>query len=127
MPMNRRALIAATLALPFAAPARAHHGWMKWDEENPFFIEGWISKEMDGFPHWEIDVRVDGEDWEVDVGDQFSLKKAGLKPDGSDFRLRREIKVIGLRSADPGHRRILPRQVVFDGDPEKTYDLFVDG
>lgn len=123
--LTRRALIALAAAPLVPARALAHHGWMKWDEDNPFAIEGWISKEMNGYPHWEIDVRVDGVDWEVDVGDQFALKKAGLKDDGSDFYLRREIRVEGLRPVDEDILRVLPRRIVLDGD--KSYDLFVDG
>ncbi|MEM8755698.1 MAG: DUF6152 family protein, partial [Pseudomonadota bacterium] len=95
--MRKAVLSLSLLFAALAGAAVAHHGYMRWDTENPLAIEGWISKEMTGFPHWEIEVRVDGEDWEVDVGDQLQLKKAGLRPDGSDFALRREIRVEGYR------------------------------
>ena len=123
MTLTRRTLIASAILTPFAA--RAHHGYMRWDEENPIAIEGWISKEMDGFPHWEIDVRVAGVDWEVDVGDPWALKKAGLKDDGSDFTVGREVRVEGLRPMEKNILRILPRKVIFDGD--KEYPLYVEG
>ena len=122
MKITRRA---ALLALA-AAPAAAHHGFMQWDYENPVFIEGWVSKGLDGFPHWEIWVRVDGKDWEVDVGDQFVLQKAGLSGDGKEFRMRREIRVEGYRPVDKSVLRILPRRIIFEGGDE-AYDIVVEG
>lgn len=121
--MIARKLLLAAAAAALPALSMAHHGWLSWDHDNPIVIEGWVSKEMDGYPHWEIDVRVDGEDWEVDVGDDIQLRKAGLRPDGSDFRLNREIRVEGLRLKDENVLRILPRRVVLDGD--KAYPLVV--
>lgn len=124
--MRRRAaiaLIAAALAPAALSPVLAHHGYMQWDKETPFVIEGWISKEMDGFPHWEIHVRVNSEDWEVDIGDQYQLEKAGLEPDGSDFRFKRDIRVEGWRPVDRNIRRVLPTRIIFDGD--EAHDLVV--
>ena len=94
--MNRRAFI--TLAAAAATPAAAHHGYMRWDRENPIVIEGWISKELDGFPHWEIWVRVESQDWEVDVGDQFQLERAGLA--GMDRRVHYFGKHVGFDAGD---------------------------
>lgn len=121
---DRRALLLALAALP-AAPAFAHHGYMRWDRDNPVDMEGWISKELDGFPHWEIWIRVDGEDWEVDVGDQFILKKAGFSEDGKEFALRRQIRVEGWRPVDRTVRRLLPFRITLDGD--RSYDIVVEG
>ena len=116
----------ATIApAAIATPVLAHHGYMRWDEDNPVAIEGWISKEMDGFPHWEIHVRVDGEDWEVDLGDQFQLKKAGLSQTGKEFAMRRKIRVEGIRPIDRKVLRLLPRTIVLDG--EETYTMNVQG
>lgn len=119
--MNRRAALALIAAAPTAA--FAHHGYMNWDRENLVILEGWISKELDGFPHWEILVRVDGVDWEVDVGDQFQLERVGLDPKGSDFPVRRKIRVEGWRPEDRKILRILPERVILDGD--KVYELKV--
>lgn len=123
MSLTRRTLIASLAALP-AAPAFAHHGYMRWDEENPVRLEGWVSKEMDGFPHYEFWLRVDGDDWEVDVGDQWQLEKAGLSPTGSEFTMRREVIVEGVRPVDRSVFRILPKRIILDGD--KAYDINVN-
>ncbi len=123
--MLTRRIFTTLAAAAFAAPALAHHGYMRWDEDNPVVIEGWISKEMDGFPHWEIHVRVDGVDWEVDVGDQFQLEKAGFSRDGREFSMRREIRIEGIRPIDRKVLRLLPRTIILDGD--KTFTMNVQG
>lgn len=125
--LTRRHFTRLIASSPFAvaAPVLAHHGYMRWDEDNPVVIEGWISKEMDGFPHWEIHVRVDGVDWEVDLGDQWQLEKAGLRKDGGNFSMRRKIRVEGIRPIDRKILRLLPRTIVLDG--EETYKMNVQG
>lgn len=122
---RRFTALTATSATLLPIASHAHHGYMRWDEDNPIVIEGWVSKEMDGFPHWEIEVRVDGVDWEVDLGDQFQLKKAGLRPDGREFKIGRDIRVAGLRPMDRSILRVLPNLITLDGD--KEYPIVVNG
>lgn len=124
MALTRRTLVLSLGALAAPLPAVAHHGYMQWDEENPVVLEGWISKEMDGFPHFEFEMRVDGVDWEIDVGDQWQLEKAGLSPDGREFTIKRDVRVEGVRPLDRTILRILPKRIVLDGD--KVYDINVD-
>lgn len=112
--MNRRAFLAALATLP-AAAAHAHHGVMRWDKSEIYVIEGWISNPMDGFPHWEISVRVGDVDWEVDVGGERQLRKAGFKPDGSEFSHRKDIKVEGYRPWKKDRLLILPVRITLDG------------
>ncbi len=124
--LNRRNFTLAALATAAAAsPVLAHHGYMRWDTENPITLSGWISKELDGFPHWEIDMRVDNVDWEVDVGDQFVLKKAGFKQGGKEFAFGRKITVEGVRPVDRSILRILPSRITLDED--ETYELEITG
>jgi hypothetical protein len=123
--LTRRTFSLAALAAAIAVPAGAHHGYMRWDTENPIVLSGWISKELDGFPHWEIDIRIDGVDWEVDVGDQFVLQKAGFKQGGKEFAFGRKITVEGIRPVDPKILRILPSRITLDED--ETYELEITG
>ena len=75
-----RPLLIAGALLAAPLPAAAHHGLMLWAEEVTA-IEGFVSAEMDGFPHWEISVRTpDGRDWDIDVGSDFEMGRAGMKP-----------------------------------------------
>ncbi len=123
--LTRRDFAILAAFVPVATPAIAHHGYMRWDEDNPITLEGWVSKEMDGFPHWEIHVRVDGIDWEVDLGDQWQLEKAGLRKDGANFTIGKEIRVEGIRPIDRKVLRLLPRTIVLEG--EETYTMNVQG
>ncbi len=50
--MQRRRLIAATLALPLAA--RAHHGWSSFDQTRPLYLEGRAARVQWRNPHVEF-------------------------------------------------------------------------
>jgi hypothetical protein len=104
------------LALAFAliaasAPALAHHGLMLWEEEVTS-IDGFVSAEMDGFPHWEISVRTpDGRDWAVDVGSDFEMERAGMKPE--DLPVGTEVRVEGnLPQDEPDASLLRPLRII---------------
>jgi hypothetical protein len=116
--LSRRLFLALTL---YAAPglALAHHGLMLWSDEVTT-IEGFVSAEMDGFPHWEISVRTpDGHDWDVDVGSDFEMGRAGMKPE--DLPIGTEVKVEGNRPQDEPDARLLRPLRVIAGD--KVYEF----
>lgn len=120
----RRLALALVAALAFAvAPARAHHGVIIYDKTTLVTIEGFVSKVMDGFPHWEINVRADGVEWTLDLDSDVTLKKAGLRPDGGDFTIGRRIRVEGYRVQDPEWYHMAPVRIHLDG---KVYEIEVD-
>ncbi|MFV0474252.1 MAG: DUF6152 family protein [Pikeienuella sp.] len=125
MKIHRRAMFGLAGAALLAGAVSAHHGYMAWDTENPIVLEGWISKEMDGFPHWEFWMRVDGEDWAVDIGDQYTLERAGFKSDGSEFKMRLNVRVEGVRPVDRSTLRILPSRITLEGG--EPHDIEVKG
>jgi hypothetical protein len=94
-----------------AAPASAHHGLMLWSDEVTT-IEGFVSETMDGFPHWEISVRTpDGQDWDVDVGSDFEMGRAGMGPE--DLPIGTEVKVEGnLPEDEPDARLLRPVRII---------------
>ena len=116
IPLSRPLL--AVLSL-FAAPALAHHGLMLWSDEVTA-IEGFVSEEMDGFPHWEISVRTpDGQDWDVDVGSDFEMERAGVKPE--NLPIGTEVRVEGnLPQGEPDARLLRPLRIIA-GD--KVYEF----
>lgn len=122
---RRRCLLTGLAFLLIAGTAaRAHHGPMPWDRSEIVVLDGIVVQEMDGFPHWEISLRVDGVDWSVDVGDNFTLERAGLAPDGSDFSIGRRVIIEGYRPLDPAWHRLLPQRIIIDGT---TYDIRLHG
>jgi hypothetical protein len=56
MPISRRRLVlAATAALPLAAPpAWAHHGWSSFDQDRPIYLEGRVVAGKWQNPHAEL-------------------------------------------------------------------------
>ena len=120
MDRYRRTLLTtavAGLAIAAAGPVAAHHGLMMWDEENLVTIEGFVSEELDGFPHWEIEVRVDedSDDWVIDLGDDFIMERAGLHKDGREFVVGKAIKVEGYQPLDSDTHLLRPVRITIDG------------
>jgi hypothetical protein len=114
-----RPLLFALALLAAPGVATAHHGLMIWAEEVTV-IEGFVSAEMDGFPHWEISVRTrDGRDWAIDVGSDFEMGRAGMKPE--DLPIGTEVEVEGnLPNNDPGSTLLRPLRIIA-GD--KVYEF----
>jgi Family of unknown function (DUF6152) len=114
---RRRLLTLALLAAP--ATALAHHGLMLWSDQVTT-IEGFVSAEMDGFPHWEISVRTpDGKDWDVDVGSDFEMERAGMKAE--DLPIGTKVKVEGNLPTDGPDAMLLRPLRVITGD--KVYEF----
>lgn len=63
--MNRRQLLAASLAVPpvvlFTQRAFAHHGWSSFDEARPIYIEGRVKTVKWQNPHAELVVKVNAD------------------------------------------------------------------
>ena len=126
LPLTRRTLLANGLTTALAAAATsalAHHGLMIWDRDNPVTLKGLVSSEMDGFPHWEAKIRVDSEDWVIDLGSDFDLERAGLSTDGREFTIGAAIEVTGYRPKDSDTRLLRPKSITLDGT---TYTFTTD-
>ena len=106
-----RPLLAALALLAAPAVATAHHGLMIWADEVTT-IEGFVSAEMDGFPHWEISVRTpDGRDWAIDVGSDFEMGRAGMRPE--DLAVGTGVRVEGnLPKDDPEATLLRPLRII---------------
>lgn len=108
---TRRTLLLSCLALAAGGQAIAHHGLMLWDKDKVVTVSGLVSKPMDGYPHWEIEIRVDGQDWVIDLGSDFDMERAGLNPDGSDLPVGTDVTVEGYRPRDSDARLLRPRKI----------------
>ena len=110
-------LLFALISAP--APAPAHHGLMLWSEEVTT-IDGFVSAEMDGFPHWEISIRTpDGRDWAIDVGSDFEMGRAGVKPE--DLPVGTKVRVEGNLPQDKPEATLLRPLRLIAGD--KVYEF----
>ncbi len=113
-------LAAAALALTWALPAVAHHGWT-WAEDVNAELTGTIVAAKLGNPHGELTLAVDGVNWIVEVGQPWRNERAGLK----DAMLAKGVKltVSGHKHSDPKKKVFKAERLVIDG---KTYDLYPD-
>lgn len=111
------ALVLAGLALP----ALAHHGII-WTDKEPVSITGEIVSELSGNPHFEVSIQVGDERWDVDLGNTYRLKKAGLGWDGGALKVGTEITVDGLPAADEDLHLIRARTIWIGGEPHRLYD-----
>lgn len=121
--LNRQTLTGAVTALVIAfvaLAASAHHGW-RWTADGNFALTGVIEEVELGNPHGMLTVNADGERWTVEVGQPWRHARIDLSDE--EFRIGREIEVIGHRSADADELRVKAERVIFDG---KTYVLYPD-
>lgn len=118
----RSAILSVTLmlALGLNDVTPAHHSPTVYNRDELVVLEGFVSDEMDGFPHWQIKVRMEGKDYNVDLGSEYILREAGLREDGRDFRIGDQIKVEGYLPANPTIVRIVPLRIHLKG---KVYEL----
>jgi hypothetical protein len=112
--------IVTILGLCLGTFAWGHHSPMLYDRDKIVVLEGYVSDEMDGFPHWQIKVRMDGKDYNVDLGNEYILREAGLHEDGRDFRIGDPIKVEGYLPVNPNVIRIVPLRIYLNG---KVYNM----
>jgi hypothetical protein len=112
--------VIAVLSAALAGAASAHHSPTLFNRDKIVILEGFVSDEMDGFPHWQIKVRMAGKDYNVDLGSEYILREAGLHEDGRDFRIGDTIKVEGFLPANPSIIRILPIRIHIH---DRTYEL----
>lgn len=98
----RHILPALLLALTPAA-ALAHHGW-SWTTGDNVEVVG-VIREVDlGMPHGVLTLDVEGEVWQIEVGQPWRNERAGLN-DG-DLAPGVEVRIEGEPASDIKDRRI---------------------
>ncbi|WP_022728637.1 DUF6152 family protein [Fodinicurvata sediminis] len=116
-PVFLAAVLAFTLGL---APvlAWAHHGW-SWAEEENSELTGVVESTSLGNPHGTVTLMVEGEAWEVEVGQPWRNERAGLSEE--NLSKGAEVTVQGHRSKDANERRLKAERVIIDGEVHDLY------
>lgn len=117
----RRTLIRGIIAAMVFAPlgsAMAHHGWA-WTTGGNIDLTGVIVEASLGNPHGILTVDVEGEHWQVEVGQPWRNARAGLK-DG-DLAPGVEIRIVGEPSANLDDRRVKAERLYI---AEREYPLY---
>ncbi len=111
-------ILAVSLALALPAAATAHHGWA-WTEEKESRLEGTIEKIYFGNPHMHLQLRSEGELWEVDLSPPIVARGSGFGPDAAK---------VGDAAVLTGHRARNADALGFKAETitvrGKTYDVY---
>ncbi len=115
--MLRLALALSLVLAGTAAPA--HHG-VFFTRDELVRITGTVVKPLTGNPHFEIWVQDGDTRWEVDLGNPFRMKRAGLAWNGSDMPVGRTITIDGFPSVEG---TMLEARTIWIGDePHRLFD-----
>lgn len=106
-------LIALCLALQ-GGVALAHHGWA-WTTGGNIELTGLIKSVRLGNPHGILQVDLDGEIWELEVGQPWRNERAGLEE--GDLADGVEIRAIGEPSSDVS-KKLLKVERFYIGEQE---------
>lgn len=111
-------IILALFLVVQSGVALAHHGWA-WSTGGNIELTGIIVSAKLGNPHGVLQVDVDGETWQVEVGQPWRNERAGLK-DG-DLAEGVEIKAIGEPSNDPNEKLLKVERLFIGGQEYVLY------
>lgn len=96
-------LVAAIALILNAGASLAHHGW-SWTTGGNIELTGIIKSAKLGNPHGVLQVDVEGEIWEVEVGQPWRNERAGAKK--GDLAVGVEIRVIGEPAENKTDKRV---------------------
>lgn len=120
--ISMRATIAIGIISTFgiAGSAFAHHGW-NWAQAEQTEMTGVIESVSFAPPHPSLVVNVDGEGWDVELGNPNQTQRAGFVEDEAE--VGDEITILGHRSLDETELLVKAVRITIDG---RNYDLYPD-
>lgn len=107
-------------ALTLVTAANAHHGW-SWAEGEQIEMTGTIQSISFAPPHPSLEVEVDGEIWNVELGNPNQTQRAGFVE--GEAAVSDEIVILGHRSLEESERVIKAVRITVD---DRNYDLYPD-
>jgi hypothetical protein len=118
--MRKWGALAALAALALATSASAHHGW-NWAEDEQTEMSGTIESISFAPPHPSLTVDVDGEVWQVDLGNPNQTQQSGFSE--SSAEVGDEVTILGNRSLDESELLIKAVRLTVAGE---NYDMYPD-
>ena len=113
-----RILTGFAVSALFATGAAAHHGWA-WAEGEQTELSGTIREISFAPPHPSLSVEVEGEVWQVDLGNPRQTERSGFA-EGS-AKTGDPIVVLGNRSQDETEKLIKAVRITI---ADKNYDMY---
>src|SRR5687767_15208505 len=83
----------AALAVLFALPASAHHGWSEYDSTKPLTLTGRIVESGYEHPHGHVRLQTPGKTWHVVLAPPSRMEARGLPP--ASLAKGRSVTVVG--------------------------------
>ena len=102
----------------FATTTAAHHGW-SWAEGELTELSGTIHEISFAPPHPSLVVEVDGETWQVDLGNPNQTRRSGFEQGAA--QAGDDVTVLGNRSLDESENLIKAVRITID---DQTYDIY---
>lgn len=112
--------LTAASAISIASLAAAHHGW-NWAEDEQSEMTGTIESISFAPPHPSLVVEIDGESWDVELGNPNQTQRAGFVE--GEAEVGDEITILGHRSLDESELVVKAVRITIDG---RNYDLYPD-
>ncbi|WP_122523209.1 DUF6152 family protein [Pannonibacter phragmitetus] len=101
-----------------ATTAAAHHGW-SWAEGELSELTGTIQEISFAPPHPSLVVEVDGESWQVDLGNPNQTQRSGFAEGSAESG--DEVTILGNRSLDESENLIKAVRITING---QNYDMY---
>lgn len=101
-----------------ATTAAAHHGW-SWAEGELSEMTGTIQEISFAPPHPSLVVEVEGEAWQVDLGNPNQTQRSGFTQGSAE--VGDEVTILGNRSLDESENLIKAVRITVDG---RNYDMY---
>lgn len=96
----------------------AHHGW-SWAEEEQTELKGTITSISFAPPHPSMSVMVEGDSWQVDLGNPNQTRRSGFAE--SSAEVGDEITVLGNKSLKEDEKLIKAVRITVSG---KQFDMY---
>lgn len=113
-------VVAATSVIVIATSAAAHHGWT-WAQDEQSEVSGIIESISFAPPHPSLVVEIDGETWDIELGNPNQTQRAGFVE--GEAEVGDEVIILGHRSLDENELLIKAVRLTIDG---QNYDLYPD-
>jgi len=109
------------LVMIAAAPAMAHHGWAGYSDQE-FEISGTVETPVKlAGPHGTMQIRVDGQIWDVTLAPPPRVEGAGLQ--ATTIPVGAKVTIHGHRHRDPKRFEVKTERVMYNG---KVYNVYPD-
>lgn len=116
--------VAVASVLTIATSAAAHHGW-SWAQDEQSEVTGTIESISFAPPHPSLVVEIDGETWDIELGNPNQTQRAGFVE--GEAEVGDEVTILGHRSLDESEMLIKAVRITIGGQNYDLYPNLIEG